>query len=115
MLSFCPKELDAEWSQESTLTPRKKSPQAEEVQTHNAASCGNPSPTHYQLSYSGLNQSLRLTLCVCVHSEMHVVTEEMDRLAPLVIETARFVAAGDTTQASSLRLLVDDWVSTVSG
>ena len=49
----------------------------------------------------------------CLHSEMRQLTVEMDRLAPLVIEAARFVAAGDTAQTGSLRLLADDWVNAV--
>ena len=49
----------------------------------------------------------------CVHSEMRELTVEADRLAPLVIEAARFVAAGDRSQSGSLRLLVDDWVNSV--
>ena len=50
---------------------------------------------------------------MCVHSDMRQLTVEVDRLAPLVIEAARFVAAGDKSQTSSLRLLVDDWVNAV--
>lgn len=50
---------------------------------------------------------------MCVHSEMRQLTVEVDRLAPLVIEAARFVATGDKSQTSSLRLLVDDWVNAV--
>ncbi|KAL8604952.1 hypothetical protein ACOMHN_028580 [Nucella lapillus] len=44
-------------------------------------------------------------------SQMRQVAGEVDRLAPLLMEAARFVAAGDTTQADALRLLADDWIS----
>ncbi|KAK7479365.1 hypothetical protein BaRGS_00029443, partial [Batillaria attramentaria] len=44
-------------------------------------------------------------------SEMQGLTVEVDRLAPQVIESARFVAAGDREQADSLRRLADDWMA----
>jgi hypothetical protein len=45
---------------------------------------------------------------------MQEVSVEMDRLAPVLIEAARFVVAGDKGQISSLRLLADEWTTAVS-
>ncbi|XP_076461227.1 uncharacterized protein LOC143293831 isoform X2 [Babylonia areolata] len=44
-------------------------------------------------------------------SELRLLTVEMDRVAPQVMEAARFVSAGDRGQTDSLQLLADDWIN----
>lgn len=44
---------------------------------------------------------------------MQELTVTLDRLAPQVIEMARFVLAGDMGQSDALKELVDSWMDVV--